>query len=182
MTEMSDRYRRLAAEFTQSVEAVPAERWDDPSPCQEWTARQVLDHVVTTHSSMAGYVGVTLPAGPPVTEDPVGGWASARDGMQALLVDPATAQLEYDGHFGRTNLERTVDGFLCFDLVVHRWDIARATGGDERMNSAEVRRIRAEAEGFGDMIRSTGVCGPEVPAPASANEQDRLLSFLGRRP
>jgi len=83
---------------------------------------------------------------------------------------------------GGLSLESTVDGFLCFDLVVHRWDIARATGGDERMNSAEVRRIRAEAEGFGDMIRSTAVCGPEVPAPAGANEQDRLLSFLGRRP
>ena len=53
----------------------------------------------------------------------------------------------------RTSLEHTVDGFLCFDLVVHRWDIARATGGDERMNSEEVRRIQAEAEGFGDMIR-----------------------------
>jgi len=182
MTEISDRYRRLAAELTKLVGAVPAERWDDPSPCEEWTARQVLDHVVTTHGSMAGYVGLNLPAGQPLTGDPAGGWMAAREGMQALVDDPATAQLEYDGYFGRTSLERTVDGFLCFDLVVHRWDIARATGGDEHLDSEELRRIWADAKGFGEMIRSTGVCGPEVPAPAGANDQDRLLSFLGREP
>jgi uncharacterized protein (TIGR03086 family) len=102
--------------------------------------------------------------------------------MRALLDDPATAGLEYEGYFGRTSLERTVDGFLCFDLVVHRWDIARATGGDERMDPVEVRCIRSQAEGFGEAIRSHGVCGPEVPVPSTASEQDRLLAFLGRRP
>lgn len=182
MTEISDRYRRLAAEFTKRVDAVPTARWDDPSPCEEWSARQVLDHVVETHSSMTGHVGLALPAGPPVTEDPTDAWSAARDGMQALLDDPATARLEYDGYFGRTSLEQTVDGFLCFDLVVHRWDIARATGGDERLDAEEVGYIQAQTEGFGDMIRSTGVCGPEIPAPPGANEQDRLLAFLGRQP
>jgi uncharacterized protein (TIGR03086 family) len=182
MSEISERYRRLAAEFTETVENVPAERWDAPSPCADWTARQVLDHVIDVATSMAGYVGLELPAGPPVSTDPGGGWSAARDGMRALLDDPATAGLEYEGYFGRTSLERTVDGFLCFDLVVHRWDIARATGGDERMDPVEVRWIRSQAEGFGEAIRSARICGPEVPVPPSASEQDRLLAFLGRQP
>lgn len=33
-----ERYRRLAAEMTRTVHAVPADRWDSPSPCEKWTA------------------------------------------------------------------------------------------------------------------------------------------------
>lgn len=180
MTDASARYRRLSAAFTRQVEAVPPQRWDDPSPCAEWTARQVLDHVIDTHDNTAGYVGLRLPERP--TDDPAGAWATVREGMQALLDDPSTAGLEFDGMTGRTTLQQVVDDFVCFDLVVHAWDIARATGGDEQMDPAEVRRLHAQAEGFGDALRGPGVFGPEITPPTGAGEQDRLLAFLGRRP
>lgn len=103
-------------------------------------------------------------------------------GLQSLLDDPDTAQREFDGMGGRTSLENTVDLFLCFDLVVHGWDIARATGGDERMDASEVERIRRQAEGFGDTLRTPGGFAPALDPPDGATAQDRLLAFLGRRP
>jgi Mycothiol maleylpyruvate isomerase N-terminal domain len=44
----ADRYRRLAARFTELVDAVPADRWDAPLLWAEWSAHDVFDHVVST--------------------------------------------------------------------------------------------------------------------------------------
>lgn len=52
MTEISECYRALAAEFTRRVETAPADRWENPSPCQGWSARDVLRHVIDTHQRL----------------------------------------------------------------------------------------------------------------------------------
>jgi hypothetical protein len=59
MTDVSDRYRRLAAEFTRHVDGVPAGGWDSPSPCAGWTALDVLRHVGQTVSGVPTWAGVT---------------------------------------------------------------------------------------------------------------------------
>jgi uncharacterized protein (TIGR03086 family) len=182
MTEFSAHFRTLAAEFTRRVETVPTEAWEQPSPCDGWTARDVLRHVIETHQNMAGYVELSLGLDISVDEDPAGAWRQARDAMQDVLDDPVRAGREYDGYFGRTSLERTVGRFLCFDLLIHAWDIARATGQDETLPAEEVRWAFETTKGFGDNLRRNGVCGPEVGVPATAPEQDRLIGFLGRVP
>lgn len=180
MTEIATRYRRLADGFTDRIKSVPSSKWDVPSPCPDWTARQVLEHVTGTQYNVAGYVGKDLPR--PSGDDPVAAWTAASAGMQALLDDPATAQLEFTGMGGPATVESTVDQFLCFDLVIHGWDIAHATGGDERIDPEEVRRLRAQAETFGDALRMPGGFGPALEQHPGADEQDQLLAFLGRRP
>jgi len=182
MTKISDRYRRLAADFTRRVEAVPAESWDDPTPDAGWTVRDLVGHVIEHHTNMPGYAGVKVELRESVADDPVKAWTEAREAMQALLDDPERAGAEYDGHFGRTSVERTVDKFLGFDLVVHGWDLSRATGQDETLPPDEVERVYADALKLGDNLRLDGVCGPEVPVPEDAPLQDRLLGLLGRTP
>ena len=182
MTHFSDRYRRLSTEFTRRVDAVPAERWESPSPCEEWNARQVLQHVIDSHVNMPKYGGVVVTLTKSVDDDPQAAWVEARETMQELLEDPARAGAEYDGMFGRTSVQQTVDGFLGFDLLVHGWDIARATGQDETLPADEVHRVYADANKLAGNLRMGGVCGPEVPVPADAREQDRLLGLLGRTP
>lgn len=182
MTEISQRYRALSAEVTRRVESVPADRWDNPSPCEGWTARDVLRHLIDNHRDMPGYVGLSPELRTSVDDDPQGAWAEARGGMQALLDDPERAGLEYDGYFGRTTLQETVDRFLGFDLLVHGWDLARATGQDETMPEDEVRRVYSDAQKLGDNLRMGGICGPAVSVSDDASEQDRLLGLLGRTP
>ena len=182
MTEISGRYRDLATEFTRRVAAVPADRWGDPSPCAGWTALDVLRHVIDTHRTMPGWAGLSLTLRKSVDDDPLGAWDEARDSMQALLDDPERAGLEYNGFFGPTTVEQTVDRFLGFDLLIHGWDIARATGQDETLPVHEVHRVYEDVLSLGDNLRRDGVCGPEVSVPADAPEQDRLLGLLGRTP
>ncbi len=182
MTQILKRYDFLAAEFTRRVGGVAAEKWDAPSPCAGWSARDVLRHVIETHVAMPGYVGLRVELTGSVDDDPAAAWAEARDALREILADPDRAGLEYDGWFGRTRLEATVDRFLGFDLLVHAWDIARATGQDETLPGEEVARVHADALELGDSLRSAGVCGPEVEVGAAASAQDRLLAFLGRTP
>ena len=182
MTDISERYRKRSQEFADTVAAVPEDRWSSPSPCEEWTARDVVRHVVQTPGMFFGMIDAEYPEPPSVDDDPVAAVASARETMQSALDDPEVATTEFDGFFGRTSFEQAVDRFVNFDLVVHRWDLARATGLDETMPSDEVERLAGELAGFGEAARSPGVFGPEVDVPPDADPQTALLGQLGRRP
>lgn len=176
----ADRFRRLATTFSATVDAVPAGAWDSPSPCEEWSARDVVRHMVDSYASVLGRAGLDLPPGPSVDEDPPAAWAHARDAVQAILDDPALAASEYDAFGGRAKVEETFGSFMCVDLVVHRWDLARATGLDDAIPADDIAFARAFSERMGEMARTSGAFGPEVPVSEGADEQTRLLAFLGR--
>lgn len=180
MPATADQFRHVAAGFTSRVEGVSPDGWESPSPCDGWTARDVVAHVIDAAGRYFELVGEDRPAGPGVTEDPKGAWAATCAEMQAALEDPQRATKEYDGLMGRTSFEDGVRNLLCFDLLVHAWDLARATGQDERLDPDDVRSAFAFAEPMDEMLRTSGACGPKIEPPAGADEQTRFLSFLGR--
>lgn len=181
MSDIADRYRTLADAFERKIAAVDSEQWSNQSPCEAWTARSVVDHVVDVHGMMLGQIDRGLsPA--PVDDGPMAAFQSARADVEAVLDDPALSHTEYDGAFGRTNIAATIDQFLGFDLVVHGWDLARATGQDDTIDPSEVERAWAFAQQMGDNLRTPKVCGPAVDVPDGSPMQDRLLGLLGRHP
>lgn len=175
----AERYRRLSAAMAATVAAVPPDRWDDPSPCADWTARDVLQHVIDATTWQATQVDLEL-AGGSAADDPVAAWETTRLAVLEVLDDPDLAGREYDGMFGRTTIAETYRSFYCFDLVVHRWDIAHATGVDATISAVDLAIVRELSEAMGDLIRMDGVAGPEVAVPADADEQTKLLGYLGR--
>ena len=183
MSDIAERYRRLAQEMADRISAVPDDRWSSPSPCEEWSARDVVRHLVDTPGIFFGLVGRDAPTGgPSVDDDPAGAFAHVRDGVQAALDDPAVAELSYDGIFGPSTFEQGIAQFICADLVIHGWDLARATGQDERLDPDEVRAIHAALLPMGDALRSPGAFGPAIEPPPDADEQTRFLCFIGRQP
>ena len=181
MSEISERFRTLAAAFTDRVEAVPGDRWESPSPCEGWTARDVVRHMIGNVDLFFGFVDEQRPSGASVDDDPAAAWAEARDAMQAALDDPDLGGREYDGFFGRTTLAQSVDRFLGVDLVVHSWDLARATGGDEKLDPDAVHEVFEALQPMDEQLRAPQAFGPKLEPPAGADEQTRLLAFLGRR-
>jgi uncharacterized protein (TIGR03086 family) len=181
MSDIADRYRKLSGEFTATVAGVPADRWGAQTPCEDWTARELVQHVVDSHKLFLGFIGDELDA-PPVGDDPMASWTVARDAVQGALDDPARATQSFEGMFGESTFEAGVDRFLSFDQVIHRWDLARATGQDENIDDAEVARLAEQAKSFGDAMRGPGAFGPELDASAGADPQAKLLTFLGRAP
>ena len=174
MTEIAARYRKLADRFTRLVEAVPDDRWDEPSPCEGWSARDVLDHVVSSELAHLERFGF----GPDAHD-----WPAVRDAMQAALDDPERAATPYESFFGPTTFAETVDGFYSFDLLVHGWDIARAVGFDhhEDLPEPEVEHYFAVIRSRGEAVRGPGVFGPPLEVDDEAPLRTRFLAFLGRR-
>jgi uncharacterized protein (TIGR03086 family) len=100
-----------------------------------------------------------------------------------LLDDPETATHEFDMRIGRFSVERAVDTFGTPDVLVHTWDLARATGLDERLDAGEVRRMyEAMSQVDEEMLRGSGQFGARVDVPDDADEQTKLIAFTGRTP
>lgn len=180
MSEISERYDRLADDFAATIAGVPPDRWEARSPCPDWSARDVVRHVVETCGMFLGFVGRELGDVPLVDDDPAAAFAAGRAAVSAGLEDPAVAGAEFDGFSGRSSFEDGVDRFLCGDLVVHRWDLARATGQQAQLPADDLRRVHDMVVAFGDAARAQGAFGPAVDVPEGADEQTRMLAFLGR--
>lgn len=180
MTEISERFRRVADGFTARANAVTADGWERPSPCEGWNARDVLAHLIGAAGMFLGRVGVELPAGASPDDDPVGAWETARDAVQAALDDPAIATREFESAMGTSTLEATIGRFGIGDVLVHTWDLARAAGLDERLDADEVHRLLLAMEPNDAMMRQGTAFGPRIDTPEDADEQTKLLAFTGR--
>jgi uncharacterized protein (TIGR03086 family) len=193
MTAVADRYRRRATEFEQTIEGVRPDQWADQSPCEKWTARDVVDHIVGMHDHVLGTTDRPRAAAPPVADDPLAAFRAARADAEEVLADPALRGVECDTPIGRMTVEQHIDQVLSDDLVPHRWDLARATGQDDIIDPADVERLWATTWAIPaelmERYRTPGafgpgieVFGPEVPVPEGAPLQRRLLGLIGRDP
>lgn len=184
MSEIAERYRKVADQMTLRVEAVPAEAWDNPSPCEGWMARDIIRHMVEwIPGFLQSGAEVHVPTGPSVDEDPVAAWQVLTAGIQRLLDDPQTAAAEFNHpRAGRHSLEEAISMFFSGDVLIHRWDLARATGGDETLDADEVHRMLVGIEPYDEMLRASGQYGPRVEISSDADEQTRLVAFMGRQP
>jgi uncharacterized protein (TIGR03086 family) len=183
MSEISERYRKVASQFTQRVRAVPASAWDNPSPCEGWVARDIVRHVVDW---MPGFfqsnADLELEKGPSVDEDPAGAWQALSDSLQAALDSPQVASREFEMRGQRHTIEDAIATFCIGDILVHTWDLARAAGLDESLDPIEVHRMVEAMEPMDDLLRSSGHYGARVQVPSNADEQTRLIAFTGRQP
>ena len=69
---------------------------------------------------------------------------------------------------------------LAADHLVHAWDLARATGGDERLDADVVAAIRPWFADREELYRGAGVIGPRAAVAQSGGSQAELLAMFGR--
>ena len=190
---IADRYRRHSDAFERKLAAVRPEQWSNQSPCAAWDARGVVEHIVVMHGVMLRPVDRELSTAPSVGDDPVRAFERARADVEALLDDPELAGRECDTPNGRMAVAQQIDEVMSDDLVLHGWDLARATGQDDTMDPEDVERLWAITTAIPaalmEKYRTPGafgpgveVYGPEVEVDAGAPLQDRLLGLIGRDP
>lgn len=173
-------WREIAGVFTARVEGVPADRWDAPTPVQGWVARDVVGHLIEWLPEVLGFQIAEVPS---VTDDPVTAWQVHSDAVQQLLEDPdSSGRMISNPHFGELPLGTVVNMLYTPDVFMHTWDLARATGQDDRLDPQRCADGLAGAEPMEEAMRSSGQFGPRVPVPDDASPQDRLLGFIGRDP
>ncbi|RBY89772.1 TIGR03086 family metal-binding protein [Blastococcus sp. TF02A-26] len=173
--------------FTDRVDAVEAGRWDDVA-LPGWTVADLVAHLVGEAHWVPGLlvgeplddVAARVPSGTAALlgSDPLGAWEAVADEALAAV---ATADLAGTVHLSRgpTPVREYVEE-LTADLVVHAWDLARATGGDERIDPA----LLGAAAVLADRLPDDGLPGffdPPLELSDGASEQARVLARYGRR-
>ncbi|KRE38047.1 hypothetical protein ASG73_07080 [Janibacter sp. Soil728] len=177
-----DRYRSAAGTFTDRVHGT--RDWDAPTPVAEWRARDVVGHLTTwLPGLLASGSPVVLDPVPSADEDPAGAWAATDAQVRALLEDPASQEVTFaHEHIGELPLPAMLDQFFTSDVVFHTWDLARATGQDDRLDEDFIVGALAGMTAQAEMIRASGQFGEQQPVPPDATDQDRFLAFIGRDP
>ena len=182
MSEAIERFERVTGRFTDRVRAVPAYAWDNPSPCEGWTARDVVGHLTQWIPAFFGAQGVAFPAVPSVEDDPVGAWETVQATIAKALADPTIARGPVETPFSTQAFAETVDMIVTGDVFTHTWDLARATGQDERLDPDQLQRMIAAMGTMPDEImRAEGMFGPPIDVGDDADDQTRFLAYVGRR-
>ena len=186
-TELLELFQRAQASFTDRVDAIEPEQWEDEA-LPDWTVADLVAHLVTEMLWVPPLV-----AGEPYAEgrfpdattdllgdDPMTGWESAADGaLSAFAEDDA---LDRTVHLERGPTPATQYILeLISDLTVHSWDLARAIDGDTELDGELVTASLL----IGDALPEDGVPGyydAPLDTSAAASPQQRLLARFGRRP
>jgi uncharacterized protein (TIGR03086 family) len=178
----AEQHRRIGGLFTDQVRGT--RDWDAPAPVAGWVARDVVRHLTGWLGAFlyAG-AGIELPHVPSVDQDPVAAWQVNCDAVHVLLDDPVTGErVLTNPHIGTLPLDRAIDQFYTADVFMHTWDLARATGQDERLDPDFCAELLAGMEPLEEVIRSSGQYGPRVEVPGDADPQTKLLGFIDRDP
>lgn len=179
----AERFRRVAGRFSDRADEVAIDGWDAPAPCEGWTARHIVRHLVEWVPSVIGRSGLMFPTGPSVDNDPPGAWTSLNNCLQAALDDPAVATRVFDaGPPGRLTVEAAIGMLVLGDVLIHTWDLARAAGLDERLDPGIVTEMLVEMQPMDEMLRGSGHYGPKVTVREDADDQTKLIAFTGRDP
>jgi uncharacterized protein (TIGR03086 family) len=181
-------YRRAQDGFDTMLASVPADQWEVPSTCADWTVRDVAGHVIWGQDQLWCWAtGETYdgPEGGPgsphpselARDDPLATWRRARAACAAVLTDETLARIISLAGLGDRTIESMVT-IVFNDTLIHTWDIGHASGIDVSPPSDLVAASHAWAHD--SVLRLPGFIGPELAPPLAADEQTRWLAFLGR--
>ena len=176
-----ERHAAMAGGFSERVDGVTD--WDAPAPVDGWLARDVVGHLVEWLPGFLAGGGVELAVDRPgIADDPAVAWHAHAAAVQALLDGPDAARDFTHPQVGTHPVAAAIDQFYTTDVFLHTWDLARATGQDDRLDAATCAELLAGMEPWDEVLRQSGQYGPKVPVPDGASAQDRLLGFIGRDP
>ena len=173
-------------ELDRVIRQVPADRWDAPSPCDGWTARDVAGHAIAVAANIPAKLGLAEALDPfgdvssVAGDDPAASFRPIKAAVLDALDRPGALQARIVSSFGDITLDEYLSP-LARDAVIHAWDIARATGSDERLDPDLVDTTLARMHDP-DMKRGAGRYDDAVTLPADAGPQDRLIALSGRAP
>lgn len=181
-------YARAMESTLRMIEQVSADRWHAPTPCTEWDARQVANHIIGENlwagelfqGKTVTEVGTTLD-GDLTGDDPVAAYRRsvevARQAVDATGAMESTCHLSFGDYSGADYA-----GQLFMDTLIHGWDIAKGTGQEARLDAELVAHCLPIAAELTRKFRAAGVFGDDLPVADDADQQTKLLALVGRRP
>jgi uncharacterized protein (TIGR03086 family) len=170
-----------ASDWTKSKIEGTKEKLDAKTACDEWSARELVNHLLHGKELFAGAAEGKPPSGPPQgkppellnDQDPV---AAFEDVRKAVL-----------GAFGKEGVlenpqMQMMAGIAFVDTLTHGWDLAKGTGQDTTMPSGLAEAAMGVIGGQLTPERRGDSFKPEVSVPDDAPAEDKLVAYMGRQP
>jgi len=180
-------FGRAVAEFDARVGQIGDHQWQAPTPDDDWTVRDLVNHVVSEDlwaqpllaGSTIADVG-DLFDGDVLGADPRSAWAAASAGaVRAVKQDGAMDRIVHLSFGDVPGSEYTLQLFA--DHLIHAWDLARAIGADEHLDEELVASCASWFGPVEDAYRSAGAIAARPPVADDADAQTVLLACFGRR-
>jgi uncharacterized protein (TIGR03083 family) len=157
-----EHHRRACAGFSAVADAVPGDAWGAPTPCSEWDARALVEHIIGFHEVLLLRLRGIKAHRP--REGPAERWRATSDAMVAAL-----------------EADEPVLAALTNDVLVHTWDLGTAIGLESALDPALVTAAVASVHGV-ELDRTSGMFDAEVPVADDADAVAKLVAFYGRDP
>jgi uncharacterized protein (TIGR03086 family) len=181
-----------AKQMAELIEGVPDELLGAPTPCLEYTLGDLVDHVrqltiAFTAAANKDTAGMTSGRAPGDANNLGDDWRTRIPRDLSALAEAWREPAAWTGMTmaGGIDLPGELAGIITLDeLVVHGWDVARASGqhfDQDRESLEAVYGFVKQFSSAGEEARD-GMFGPEVAVPDDAPLLDRLLGLTGRDP
>ena len=177
MEVILEHHRRACDEFLRVARAVPEDLWAEPTPCSDWDARAVVEHVIGFHDFL-----LLRPLGVRALrprEGEAARWEATSTALfEALRLDGV---LDRDTELvgGGTSSPRRMLGALTSDVLVHTWDLGVATDVAVRLDSELCTDALARIDGH---MPPSDMYAPAVAVEPDADPATRLIAVCGRDP
>ncbi|MEV0369097.1 TIGR03086 family metal-binding protein [Streptomyces sp. NPDC050636] len=175
--------------FGSRVHTVRDDQWDAPTPCAEWSVRDLVNHLTAEQlwvprlvrdGATVADVGTDLD-GDQLGVDPGAVWDRAAVAAVAAFSAPGALDRMVHLSYGSSPAAAYCTQMMA-DAVVHAWDLSRAIGADERLPGHLATAALREVEPYASELGASGLFAAPVEPPADADDLTRLLCLLGRRP
>jgi uncharacterized protein (TIGR03086 family) len=160
-------------------------RWQRPSPCDGWSASDVLEHVIGFHDVLLLRPLGLKPDRP--HDDPQRRWELTFDRVRQALANAGVFRRVIEVPAVGMNQATQLDlgellPRLTQDVLVHAWDLARAIGDDDRLDPQWCAVFLDRLPADPDALSSSGMFAAPIAVDDTADPQSRLLARLGRDP
>jgi len=172
--------------FDQRLHLVGGTDWSRPTPCSEWSVRDIVNHVVGQNfrhvrllrgGSFEEYLAVREDDW--LGDDPLASWDRGNEEYDIAYAQPGALDKVVEYHRGPTTGGELLR-WRVFDMTVHTWDLARAIGADDRLDEDLVIAVLESISGPLGSPGSSYFVASSGALPADASPQERLLFFCGR--
>jgi uncharacterized protein (TIGR03086 family) len=163
------------------------EQMSNPTPCASWNVRQLINHFVTGAPMFAAAFrgeDVQIESDGPVPDmvgdDPVASYDAAIKDFCEAADAPGAMDKVLNLPFGQIPAPFVIE-LLKFDLLVHAWDLAQATGQPfDPPDDLVENGLGTAQQMLAPEMRDGDTFATEVTVPASAKPIERLAAFTGR--
>ena len=170
-----------------TVTGVRADQWTSPTPNAGWDVRALLNHIVTGNLWAAelgagrtiAEVGARLD-GDVLGGDPLGAYDASAAVAAAAFEAPGALEAACAVSYGPVP-GSVYAGHRFIDVLIHGWDLAKATGQDTTLPGDLVQACIEVVTPQEELLAGSGAFGTDVQAPSGADAQTQLLAMLGRR-